>query len=293
MENSKLRGMLFGSFIGDAMALGPHWIYDLDKLERKFGDMVGITSPPIDSYHLGKTKGDFTHYGDQAYLLLDYLSSVNEFDIMEFKNIWLEFMKNYRGYKDHATKESIDFLSHGGKTGSSSEELGGIARMAPLIYKYSRNNENIKKYLEEETSLTHNNKIVIDVGLFLEKLVFSILAGEEIEKAIGIAKKYSPDYIIKMVEMAENKISKTSKEAIVEFGQSCGSTHAFPASIYFILKYKKDIFNGLKENCLSGGDSAARGMIIGMVLGAYLGEEGLPPKMVLDINKYNEIVEKL
>ncbi len=30
--NTKLRGMLLGSFVADALALGPHWIYDVDKL---------------------------------------------------------------------------------------------------------------------------------------------------------------------------------------------------------------------------------------------------------------------
>jgi ADP-ribosylglycohydrolase len=39
-------GALMGAFIGDALALGPHWYYDLDELRADYGDWIdGYTDP--------------------------------------------------------------------------------------------------------------------------------------------------------------------------------------------------------------------------------------------------------
>ena len=45
---------------------------------------------------------------------------------------------------------------------------------------------------------------------------------------------------------------------------------------------------------MAGGDSAARGMIVGMVLGAYHGENsGIPDKWFNDLKGYDRIIECL
>ena len=40
---------------------------------------------------------------------------------------------------------------------------------------------------------------------------------------------------------------------------------------------------------MAGGDNAARSMAVGMILGAYLGEEHLPEPWVTDLKKREEI----
>ncbi|MFT5491905.1 MAG: hypothetical protein ACI8V5_002270, partial [Limisphaerales bacterium] len=34
--DARLNGMLWGSFAGDALSLGAHWIYNPGKIKRKF-----------------------------------------------------------------------------------------------------------------------------------------------------------------------------------------------------------------------------------------------------------------
>ena len=71
----KARAMVLASFAGDALALGAHWIYETERIEKEFGKVENLCSPLADSYHPGKGKGDFTHYGDQSFHLLGYLAS--------------------------------------------------------------------------------------------------------------------------------------------------------------------------------------------------------------------------
>ena len=52
-------GALRGAFIGDALALGPHWYYDLDALRADYGDWIdGYTAPSPGRYHAGLNAGD-------------------------------------------------------------------------------------------------------------------------------------------------------------------------------------------------------------------------------------------
>jgi len=49
----------------------------------------------------------------------------------------------------------------------------------------------------------------------------------------------------------------------------------------------------LVENVMAGGDSAARGLIVGMLLGAYLGMEAIPQEWLTDMKAYPLIVDLL
>ncbi len=63
----RIVGALMGAFIGDALALGPHWYYDLDELRREYGDWISdYTTPRPGRYHAGLKAGQ----GSQAAVLL-------------------------------------------------------------------------------------------------------------------------------------------------------------------------------------------------------------------------------
>jgi ADP-ribosylglycohydrolase len=63
--------------------------------------------------------------------------------------------------------------------------------------------------------------------------------------------------------------------------------------IHLIAKYENDLKEALIQSVMAGGDSAARGMIVGMVLGAYLGPESLPQEWVTQLRKEGEILKLL
>src|ERR1700745_3022542 len=78
--DDRLRGAVWGQFVGDAAAPGTHWIYDLDELSSKFpGGVIGFETPMEGHYHFGKKAGDQTHYGDGALVLLESIASSGGF----------------------------------------------------------------------------------------------------------------------------------------------------------------------------------------------------------------------
>src|SRR5580700_1483559 len=107
----RLRGAVWGQFVGDASALGAHWIYDLRELSAKFpGGVVGFETPQPGHYHEGRKPGDQTHYGDGALVLLESIAEVGGFDARAFGKRFVDTFgsPNYRGYLDHATKGTLE-----------------------------------------------------------------------------------------------------------------------------------------------------------------------------------------
>ncbi|MEI7928752.1 MAG: ADP-ribosylglycohydrolase family protein, partial [Verrucomicrobiales bacterium] len=65
-DPTAVRDLILPAFSGDALALGPHWIYDAEEIARLYPQGVSTYDAPRSAYHSGKQAGDFTHYGDQT-----------------------------------------------------------------------------------------------------------------------------------------------------------------------------------------------------------------------------------
>ncbi|MBD8882257.1 ADP-ribosylglycohydrolase family protein [Rhodanobacter sp. 7MK24] len=84
-RKSRIHGALMGAFIGDALALGPHWYYDLDALRRDYGDWVGdYTAPKPGRYHEGLPAGASSQAGFILALTLRSLVSCGGYDEADF-----------------------------------------------------------------------------------------------------------------------------------------------------------------------------------------------------------------
>ena len=90
-------------------------------------------------YHGKKKAGDFTHYGDQCMWLLESIALEDDFSLDSFSKRWREYMSTYEGYIDGASKASLQNLLAGKsalESGSSSQDLSVVGRMAPLALLY-------------------------------------------------------------------------------------------------------------------------------------------------------------
>ena len=78
MDNAK--AMVVGAFVGDALALGAHWIYDTRAIRDRIGVVDRMLDPPENGFHPNRRKGQQTHYGDQMFWLLTYMAENGGFD---------------------------------------------------------------------------------------------------------------------------------------------------------------------------------------------------------------------
>jgi ADP-ribosylglycohydrolase len=289
------RAMLIASFAADALALGGHWVYNASVIEKKYGRMEQYEEPLGHSYHPTKGKGDFTHYGDQMLLLLETIAEKPGFGLVHFFQAWKDFFENYDGYVDKATTETLENFARSNthvQCGSSSTDLGGAARIAPLVYFYQDQKDALLSSAHAQTVMTHNHAEVNDSAIFFSEVVWRVLNGtpptEAIQEVIT-AEEFDRSPIKQWVLSAMDTIGSDTTAVIADFGQMCASPASFPGVIHLIVKYENRLKDALVENVMAGGDSAARGMLTGMVLGAYHGIEAIPEKWITELTAYNKI----
>ncbi|WP_320046711.1 ADP-ribosylglycohydrolase family protein [uncultured Ilyobacter sp.] len=275
------KGLLLGSILADAFSLGGHWIYDTEKIKDEFGEYSDLNDPLPDSFHKNRKKGEHTHYGDQTLLLLEYLAEKYEFDEKSFRDFWKFHMKKYDGYMDYATKKTLEMIEIGEEWGSHSNDLAGASRIAPIIYCFSE--EKGVEYSKVQTKITHNNEQVIAASEFFARTAYRVLEGIKPHEAMEeVSAEMKNRWISEKLEKAKLLVETDTVEAVKKLGQSCSIEGAFPATILLILKYSDNYEEGMIKNVMSGGDSAARGLIAGMVIGAY-SESTIPKRWLKEM----------
>ncbi|MBW2488357.1 MAG: ADP-ribosylglycohydrolase family protein [Deltaproteobacteria bacterium] len=296
--HTKPKAMVLASFAADSLALGVHWIYNTGVIDKKFGRVERFIKPERPTYHPTKDLGEFTHYGDQSLILLESVSECNRFDLSDFSDRWQKLFASYDGYVDGATKGTLENLAAGkspSESGSGSDDLAGASRIAPLVYLYRNDLPALIAGARAQTAFTHNHGAVIESAAFFATIAFRILAGAAPTAAIEQTREevqYSRT-VREWIQAGLSSVAQNSRLAISDFGQMCEIPAAFPGVIHLIAKYETDLKTALVENAMAGGDSAGRGLLVGMVLGAYLGQDAIPPEWLHEMKARRRILDML
>ncbi|WDP92489.1 MAG: ADP-ribosylglycohydrolase family protein [Desulfobacter sp.] len=270
--------MVKASLAADSLALGVHWIYDTDQIKSGHGRVDRLLAPAPGSYHSTKTRGEFTHYGDQTLTLLESVARNGGFALDRFFSDWQVLFSDYTGYMDMATKGTLRNIARDKgpeSCGSASNDIAGASRMAPIVLGHRGDAHALDKAVRDQTRMTHNDEATIDTAAFFARVC---LAGLE-----GI----SPSETIR--HLAENDFSgspagmwaiqgldaadKESIAAVAGFGQSCHTPEAFGGVVQIIARYERQPGEGIVQAVMAGGDNAARASLVGQVLAAYNGAD--------------------
>ncbi|MFP4474815.1 MAG: ADP-ribosylglycohydrolase family protein [Desulfatibacillaceae bacterium] len=295
--SDRLKAMMLGSFAGDALAMGPHWIYDTAVLKSDFGIVDEYRDHPEDGFHKGKKAGEFTHYGDQTLVLLESVAEKGGFDLDDFAQRWRDFFDTYQGYFDRATKGALANFEKGkgpSEASSGSNDLAGAGRIAPIALAHINNEDAFIRHARAQTAMTHGDPAVVDSAEFFAYATAQIVnAGADpvtaMEKAAD--REYESGNIREWFDKGMETLEDDTKGVIKRFGSSCHTPDAFPGVVHVIGRWRDDFKEALIQNTMAGGDSAARGMLAGMVLGAHNGMEKIPDSWVNGLAQKDRILD--
>ena len=161
--------------------------------------------------------------------------------------------------------------------------MGGASRIAPLLLALRNDDPGaIIEAARAQTALTHNTPEVVDGAEFIARTVLSLIQGVSVESALRTATTL-PLHSLQLqnyLKKAEEVRDLPTKEAVKQLGQSCPIEKALPSVFLILLKHGDDFETALIENVKAGGDSAARGKVLGIILGAAHGVRAIPERWI-------------
>jgi ADP-ribosyl-[dinitrogen reductase] hydrolase len=307
-NEDRLRGAVWGQFVGDAAALGTHWIYDLAELQQLYPDGVhGFEDPQEGHYHFGKQPGDQTHYGDGALVLLESLAQEGRFDERAFGRSFVEIFRPgaYSGYIDQATRGTIENFQAFAESnpvdefdfqhGADDDQLAAASRLAGLIVRY-KNDPNLLTVVERVTRVCQNNNRTVAYMKFHALLLTELLDGRDVHAALHRAEEQISAVEPQLTEESRRRIQEAAEkihheviETTLAFGQACPLPKSFPSSIHVLLKHPDDFESAILATLRAGGDNAGRASMVGAWLGARLGISAIPEAWRLRLSHADRI----
>lgn len=292
----RIEGMIWGQFLGDALCLGTHWIYNLEDLKAFYPDLKGFEAPRPGHYHDGKKPGDFTHYGEAALLLLESVAQSGGLDIADYGNRFFGHFASpsYRGYMDSATRgtienakldaissppEDFDFQS-----GADDDQLATATSVAPVVARY-HDAPDLAEQVERVTRVRQNHPRSVAYMHIYSQILAELLVGTDMHSAIhrvqeSAAKhaEFGNELALRFREVFERKHLNTT-EATAQLGQSCPLKNSFPSALVAVVQTPDDFEGTLLRVLAAGGDNAGRAAIAGAMLGAHLGARAIPQSL--------------
>jgi ADP-ribosylglycohydrolase len=301
--SSRLTAAIWGQFLGDAAALGTHWIYDLKEMASRYkGGVQGFEKPAPGHYHHGKESGDQTHYGDAALLLLESLAACGgHFREADFAMRLVGFFGSQvcNSYIDKATKATLDRLSETPdkyQNGAYDDQMGTVSRLAPLVTLYAtRPVEEMLDAVRRLTLVTQSHPTALGCAAAHAMLLRGLLEGapfleafEQTRKSIHVSCDGSDYFEFAYLQRHFDTITATEV-----LGQGCSLPQGMPAALHAACRYHEDFTTPVMGTILAGGDNAGRASMIGAWMGALLGVEGLPHEWLIRLRARSRIQKAL
>jgi ADP-ribosylglycohydrolase len=298
----RLRGAIWGQFVGDAACLGSHWIYDPAELARRYPQLQGFEAPIAGHYHHGKRPGDLTHYGDAALLLLQSVASLGRFDPRDFGRRFVERMGSaeYRGYRDHASRETLArYQARSGddfdfQQGANDDQPATVTRLAPVVVAHLADAD-WQPAVDALTRVCQNHHRASAYARAHAAILRALLKGAEpVAACEAVAAAFAEGYPME-IEAADHirRVLASTAEPVADaaprFGLSCPLAQSFPAALHAALAHADDFTGAILATLRAGGDNAGRAALVGAWIGAYQGFRGIPTDWRERLSAHGEI----
>ena len=197
--HDRAAGALLGAFIGDALALGPHWYYDLDELRADYGDWItGYTDPRPGRYHAGLKAGQPSQAGVLLALTLRSLVERGGYDEADFcRRMDEEFfplldgtpMAGPGGYTSQSIREAwrarvVDGLPWG-QAGGSADTTEAAERTLAIAVRYALDPAALADAVTRNCVLTQTDGTVVAMTVAFCAVLGMLVEGHPLDGEIS------------------------------------------------------------------------------------------------------------
>ncbi|HEV2248537.1 MAG TPA: ADP-ribosylglycohydrolase family protein [Terriglobia bacterium] len=330
---SRCTGAIWGSFIGDALAMPVHWYYNVAALRRDYGvvrDYLPPRNPHPDSY-LGKAlyhpvnaKAEVLH--DQAKYwgqpgihyhqllrpgentlnlklaaeLLESLAEHGHYDANDYLRRYLAFMltpgRHRDTYVESAHRAFFQNYARGRDLFDAAivnHDIGGLVALPGLIAGLASLGQNEAEIM----AAVHQHLSLTHRGDEIER------AAQDLTELLlhllrGAEWNVEIRRLVHSRDLGLENLLDREDVAVVGgiFSAGCPVTGSFPAVLYLALKYFPNFEQALVANTNLGGDNCHRGAVLGGILGAVLGQKAIPDRWLIGLiahDRLRQLINKL
>jgi len=188
-------GALMGAFIGDALALGPHWYYDLDELHADYGDWISdYTAPKAGRYHSGMKAGQPSQAGVLLRLTLQSLVERGAYDEADFcRRLDEDFfplidgtpMSGPGGYTSQSIREAwrlrVEQRRPWGQTGGNADTTEAAERTLAIAVRYALQPKQLAAAVTGNTVLTQTDGTVVAMTVAFGAVLGMLVEGNHLD----------------------------------------------------------------------------------------------------------------
>jgi ADP-ribosylglycohydrolase len=203
MSNTTLQdraiGALMGALIGDALALGPHWYYNLAELRRDYGDWVSdYTDPKPDRYHAGLKAGQLSQNGYLLKMMMQSLADCHGYDQDDFcRRLETELfpqldgtpMNGPGGYTSQSIREAwrrrMQQKLPWSQTGGHADTTEAIERTLAIAVLYARQPQQLAEAISSNTLLTQADETVVSMTVAYGAVLSLLVQGHKLDAELS------------------------------------------------------------------------------------------------------------
>ncbi|WP_304543993.1 ADP-ribosylglycohydrolase family protein [Sulfurimonas microaerophilic] len=192
-------GAIIGAFIGDALALGPHWYYDLEQLHQDYGEWIDYyTEPKKGRYHENEKAGNFSQSGYILKLMIRSIIDQGGYDQKDFcKKLDEDLLSKIDGtpisgpggYTSQSIREiyrqRIEQKLSWDEVGSRADTTEAIERTLALAVRYAFEPKELARSISNNTFLTQVDDIVGSITVAYGAILAQLIQGEKLDKDIS------------------------------------------------------------------------------------------------------------
>jgi ADP-ribosylglycohydrolase len=197
--SDRAAGAVMGALIGDALAVGPHWYYDLAALRRDYGDWItGYTDPRPHRYHAGVKAGQPSQAGIITTMLLRSVVENNGYDAPDFCRRLDEDlfplldgtpMRGPGGYTSQSMREvwrrRVQQQRSWQDTGGPADTTEAAERALVLAARYARTPAKVAASVSANCRLTQTDEAIVAMTTAYCCVLALLVQGERLDPSVS------------------------------------------------------------------------------------------------------------
>jgi ADP-ribosylglycohydrolase len=192
-------GAIMGAFVGDALALGPHWYYNLAELRRDYGDWIDdYTDPRPGRYHAGLKAGQLSQAGFILTLMIRSLVDCGGYDAADFCRRMDEELfplldgtpvSGPGGYTSQSIREAwrrrVQQKLPWGQTGGHADTTEAIERTLAIAVRYARHPARMAAAVSDNAVLTQADDTVVSMTVAYGAVLGLLVQGQSLDTELS------------------------------------------------------------------------------------------------------------